>query len=467
MVVRASWRWPKTLTCVLGILWCSSCDTASEEPPDGGEQRVVDAIDESFVMCEELEPGYSGGRPFVPAIAEDEIRELDLEVDLGEADVAVLESFAAHYADDGVLRITLAGIFDVDHERPSTPFEWNHLPLRELTRESFEVTVDGAASELRSVTCSGDPSAPPISVTFLIDVTGSMFPAIAAVRDSLVTFVDLANELGIRGEVGVVTFQDTVGVDIPFDDCGDTERSPERSPFFAPVPFTDRDAVAGLRDFIGTLVADRGSDVPENLAGAIDFAANNVIGNDADGLPNVIGVGGDDPPFSEPWPASTDAGLRVLIAITDAPFHGDLEQSPGLPRAFKPRRLLDIVRSLGTTVVGVIDPAILDQEADVLRPQRSHDADLFAAYTGGFGVDHQEIDLTFSGLEGAAISEDISFFDLELLVLGNGLLEIPLAPVLASTCVLELEVDAKPGRASVQISSDAGNTSVAMEVSGL
>ena len=52
----------------------------------------------------------------------------------------------------------------------------------------------------------------------------------------------------------------------------------ERSPFFAPVAIDDATRSTTLRGFVNRLEANRGADAPENLAGAIDFARNNVIG---------------------------------------------------------------------------------------------------------------------------------------------------------------------------------------------
>jgi hypothetical protein len=144
------------------------------------------------------------------------------------------------------------------------------------------------------------------------------------------------------------------------------------------------------------------------------------------------------------------------VTITDAPHHGDASASEYVPPAFVPRRQLEILRSLGGRIVSSIDPALIDAGTE-LGAFAERDADLFPKYSGGFGGDSKKIKLDIGGI--TPFEESVSYFDLELLLFARGLLDIPLAPVLASTCVLELPADATPASVAVAMTSSAGNAS--------
>ena len=399
--------------------------------------------------CHEYQPGEAGGLDYTPLITEAELSMLDLAIDYPDTPIAALDAGATHLAGPGLLRATFTGLVEVNQADPSTALEFNDVPLGGLGPESFTVALDGASASFDRVTCTSDPETP-VTVIFAVDVTGSMTPVIEAVRDSLVDFVDASVGLGLRGRIGVVTYQDTVGVNVPFEDCSGVDGPiPERSPFFAPVPLDDAAQVEALRGFIGSLHADQGTDAPENLAAAVDFATHNVIGYAEDGSPNVIGEGSDDPPFTTPWPLEQLEGLVVVIGITDATFHGPSSPSASLSSEFRPRALPEILGELGSTVVATIDPALQDGDTELDGDPTSLDADLWPRYTGGFGRDWFLADAFL-------FSESISFFDLELLLLGQGLLEIPLAPALASTCVLEIDTALAPSSMEVTIDHEAG-----------
>jgi hypothetical protein len=427
----------------------SSSDAESRprsETPSGGA---------SYSDCREYRPGERGGPDYTSLLTRSEIEKLDLRIRYPEAPIAAIDAHTAYVPRSNLLRTTFTGLVKVNRDAPSTPLRFNDVPLRGLGASSFTMMADGQPLAPSRVTCTGN-SETPISVVFLVDVTGSMSPVIAAVRDSLDDFVDSARGLGLDGKIGIVTFQDTVGVNVPFGDCaGVSGPIPERSPFFAPVSLKDDAGIARLRDFIGSLHADAGNDLPENLAAAVDFAANNVIGTTATGAPNVIGDGVDDPPFTSPWPSHELDGLVVLIPITDATFHEPATRSTSLPGAWRPRPLADIVASLGSTVVSTIDPALVDAPMGPGPLPEAIDADFWAQATGGFGVDRHSLRVY-------GVDQDISYFDLELLVLGRGLLEIPLAPALAATCVLEAEVSAPPGEVIVDVRHTEGEVRYAM-----
>ena len=132
----------------------------------------------------------------------------------------------------------------------------------------------------------------------------------------------------------MVTFQDSVGVNVEFQ--APAPRSGyERSPFFPPIQISDSAGVERLQRFISRLEANSGQDQPENLAGALDFAANNVIGSNSNGTPNVIGDGSNDPKDVAPFPKLSNA-RRVFVAFTDAPFHADSRDSHNSSLTLRP-----------------------------------------------------------------------------------------------------------------------------------
>lgn len=399
--------------------------------------------------CYEYAPGEAGGKDYTPLLTKEQIEQLDLEIDWPNTPIAALDASAIHLANDDRLRLVFAGLVEVNHDEESTPFEFHDVPLQNMSADNFAIELDGEPVQPERVTCTSSPNTE-ITAVFAIDVTGSMTPLIEAVRDSLIDFVDAAVGLGLEGKIGMVTFQDTVGVNISFEDCTGVDGPiPERSPFFAPVDLTDDAGVASLRAFVASLHADLGTDGPENLAAAIDFISSNSIGYTADGDPNVIGEGDDDPPWTSPWPIEKMEGLVVIIPITDSTHHRPDSTSPWLRDSFRPRRFEDILTDLDGKVVATIDPAILDGETELFGTSEAADADLWPRYTGGFGRDRYILDVM-------GVTEGISYMDLELLLIGRGLLEIPLAPVLASTCVLEVSSTAPVANARVEITHDAG-----------
>ena len=293
-----------------------------------------------------------------------------------------------------------------------------------LDAGAVHLTVDGQEIQTSLDCLKGGPS---VDVVFLIDITGSMTNVIDSVRDSVVNFVDLLEASGVQGTVGVVTFQDTVGVNRTFQQPAPPNFY-ERSPFFTPVPLSDPTQVDAARAFVNRLEANSGGDAPENLSGAIDFARNNVIGTMANGAPNVIGDGKEDPAGTAPFPA-LQSDRQVFVVLTDITFHGDAqnERNSSLLAPFIPRDAAVILESLqrsGTTV-HVSDPSWVDES---LEPSsETVDADYWAAHTGGVGVD---------------VVEGYSLVDLELVIVAEktGLLDITLDKIISSSCSVAFDV---------------------------
>lgn len=306
-----------------------------------------------------------------------------------------------------------------------------------LATSDVKLTINGSPQSF-DLKCLSDGRS--VDIVFLIDITGSMRDVIHSVRDSVVRFVDLLEASGVRGTVSVVTFQDTVGVNTTFQQPAPANDY-ERSPFFEPVSLAEPDDVDALRAFVNRLEANRGADAPENLAGAIDFARNNVIGYGSDGKPNVIGDGKGDPVGTAAFP-KLESERQVFVVLTDITFHGDKEtpSTSSLLAPFVPRDTKDIVPTLqqsGTTV-HVADPSWSDASLDTNESEV--DADYWAIQTGGLGKD---------------LVAGYSLLDLELVAVAkdSGLLDITLDKVIASSCSLEFNAQISVG-AEVKVTLD-------------
>lgn len=316
----------------------------------------------------------------------------------------------------GLAEISLSGVF-------------NGKSAVTLTESQVTVKVDGAEVS-GDLSCLG--SGQTVDIVFLIDITGSMANVIDSVTRSVVKFVDIIEESGVAGTVSVVTFQDSVGVNTTFQQPapdGLSYSEFERSPFFMPVSISDPGQVEEARSFINRLEANQGQDAPENLAGAIDFARNNVIGSTSSG-PNRID-GKDDPPYTEPF-AELTSDRQVFIALTDITFHADDrdESNSSLRAPFVPRDTQEILSSLHETgtIVHVVDPSWADYKLSPGGPESQVDADYWALHTGGLGED---------------VVLGYSLVDLELVVVAeeNGLLDVALDKIITSTCTFEFEAE--------------------------
>jgi hypothetical protein len=341
---------------------------------------------------------------------------------------------AAFYdAAKGEARVELSGVFA---DRTAI----------ELNPADITLSVDGAV-QTATLDCAPDQA---VDIVFLVDITGSMSSAIGAVRRSLSAFVSAIVARNVRGTLGVVTFQDTVGVNVGFQQPAPSG-AVERSPFFEPVEISNAVGVGELQRFIARLEADSGADTPENLAGALDFARNNVIGLTSGGRPNAIGDGVEDPRDVSPWPALQNA-RQIFVAFTDAPFHADSRtaDNSSLLSQFKPRPIADILRSLQTTgtTVHVSDPSWVDE---TLEPRGSAsevsvDGDFWAKQTGGVGEDRVR---------------GYSLVDLELLVVAEdaGLLDIALDGIVASSCSAGFALPRLAAGASIDLELHRDGTS--------
>jgi hypothetical protein len=283
------------------------------------------------------------------------------------------------------------------------------------------LTINGEATA-SNVSCLADGE--PFDLVFLVDVTGSMSNVIDSVRNSLLSFVSALKGANLKGTLSVVSYQDTVGVQVAFQEL--EKNGYERSPFIAQMDLSSTASMDEVERFIAKLEANRGADGPENLSAAVDFAQNSVIGQLADGSPNVIGDGEGDPVGTAAFPKLANS-RQIFVAITDAPFHSDSRtpDTSSLLMEFKPRPIDTIVASLREkgTVVHVVDPSFVDgnMTSTGAATEVSIDADYFAKATGGIGED-KVLGYSLTDLELVAVASDA------------GLLDIALHNILKSSC---------------------------------
>jgi hypothetical protein len=336
---------------------------------------------------------------------------------------------------NGEIRIELSGLFS---NKASYAFGAGDV----------SVELDGVV-QTPDVSClaAGDS----VDLVFLVDVTGSMSNVIDSVRSSLLSFVDALKSSDLDGTISVVSFQDTVGEQVSFQEL--EKNGFERSPFIAKKKLASSAEVSEVERFIAKLEANRGADLPENLAGAVDFARNSVIGVRSNGAANVIGDGVQDPAGTAAFP-KLGSKRQVFIAITDASFHSDSRDSgnSSLEAQFKPRPLPQIVESLRSTgtVVHVVDPSWVDESVEPTgsASEKELDADYFAIATGGVGED-KVAGYSLTDLELVAVAEK------------TGLLDIALHDILKGSCRISFPAADVAANAEVSVS-----VSVAGEAAG-
>ncbi len=356
-------------------------------------------------------------------------READLESENGGFPLTVepVGRQAFYDASSGDAWIELSGVF-------------SGQTAVQLTASDLTIEVGGQA-QTPTLDCLYDGST--VDIVFLVDITGSMSNVIGSVRRSLVRFVDAIAASGVRGTIGVISYQDSVGVNVSFQEPAPSNDY-ERSPFFEPVPIDDAGRVEELQRFITRLEANRGADAPENLAGAVDFARNNVIGVTSSGSANVIGDGSGDPAGTEAWPALR-SDRQVFVAFTDITFHGDSrdEDNSSLLNEFKPRPAATILQTLQETgtVVHVSDPSWVDQDVDDTTGTQV-DSDYWAIHTGGLGED---------------VVAGYSLVDLELVVVASetGLLDITLDSILETSCRASFNLSSLAAGATFDLTVEA------------
>jgi hypothetical protein len=361
-----------------------------------------------------------------------EERNADLETKNGgyPTSLEAIGGGAFYSSQSGEVRAELSGLFS---GKTSYSFSASEV----------SVALDGVA-QTPEVTClAGGDS---VDLVFLVDVTGSMSNVIDSVRRSLLSFVDALKSSDLDGTISVVTFQDTVGEQVSFQEL--EKGGFERSPFIAKKAIASASQMNEVERFIAKLEANRGADAPENLAGAVDFARNSVIGLRSNGSANVIGDRVEDPVGTAAFPP-LESERQVFVAITDVTFHADSRDASNssLEGEFEPRPLSQIVSSLHRTgtVVHVVDPSWVDESVEPSgSPNERHlDADYFAKVTGGVGED-RVAGYSLTDLELVAVAEK------------TGLLDIALHDILKGSCRVSFSAAEVAAGAEVTVSVKAG-----------
>jgi Mg-chelatase subunit ChlD len=195
----------------------------------------------------------------VPAFA-------SMEVALGNPDLA-------HFDTDGGVQLDF-GLTDQ-----------NGQPVGNLTKDDVQVFEDGQPAKI--LYFRGVGQGRPVDIVFVLDITESMQPYIDAVKQNMINFAqDLAqNHRDYR--LGLVTFEDYVVSAYPDCNCAYSK--------------TLTPDVQKFTEWVGTLHAGGGGDIPEDPLDALVYASTLPFRPDAQGIiimitdapPHVAGDGPD------------------------------------------------------------------------------------------------------------------------------------------------------------------------------
>ena len=195
----------------------------------------------------------------VPAFA-------SMEVALGNPDLA-------HFDSDGGVQLDF-GLTDQ-----------NGQPVGNLTKDDVQVFEDGQPAKI--LYFRGVGQGRPVDIVFVLDITESMQPYIDAVKQNMINFAqDLAqNHRDYR--LGLVTFEDYVVSAYPDCNCAYSK--------------TLTPDVQKFTEWVGTLHAGGGGDIPEDPLDALVYASTLPFRPDAQGIiimitdapPHVAGDGPD------------------------------------------------------------------------------------------------------------------------------------------------------------------------------
>jgi hypothetical protein len=146
------------------------------------------------------------------------------------------------------------------------------VPITGLTAADFDVIEDGIHRKVSSVDETGAGAATKVDIGFMIDTTSSMSEEIDGTKDSVVAFVQALAAKGLDVQVGGIAFGD--------DLRGTSNLSSD---------------VGAFVNWVGTLDAFGGNDIPEN---------------DVDAIMAFL--------INQNW---RPGAQRVIIVLTDAPTH--------------------------------------------------------------------------------------------------------------------------------------------------
>src|SRR5271156_753356 len=145
-------------------------------------------------------------------------------------------------------------------------------PIGNLRADDVQVLEDGKPAKILDFRGAGQGR--PVDIVFVLDITESMQPYIDAVKQNVISFAqDLAaNSRDYR--LGLVTFEDYVVSAYP--DCNCAYRN----------SFTSD--VKQFTDWVGTLHAGGGGDIPEDQLDALSYAAKFPFRPEAEGIIIIV-----------------------------------------------------------------------------------------------------------------------------------------------------------------------------------
>ncbi len=156
----------------------------------------------------------------------------------------------------------------------------NGNPVGNLKPDNVKVFEDG--KEAKILDFRGVGQGRPVDIVFVLDVTESMQPYIDAVKQNVITFAQELQSNSRDYRLGLVTFEDYVVSSVP--DCNCEYRN------------TMTSDVKKFTEWVGSLHAGGGGDIPEDQLDALAYAAKFPFRPEAEG---------------------------IIIIVTDAPPHHD------------------------------------------------------------------------------------------------------------------------------------------------
>ncbi|MGA8643673.1 FHA domain-containing protein [Candidatus Binatus sp.] len=210
----------------------------------------------------------------------------------------------------------------------------NGNPVGNLRPDNVKVFEDG--KEAKILDFRGVGQGRPVDIVFVLDVTESMQPYIDAVKQNVISFAQDLQSNSRDYRLGLVTFEDYVVSAYP--DCNCAYRN----------SFTSD--VKQFSDWVGTLHAGGGGDIPEDQLDALAYAAKFPFRPEAEG---------------------------IIIIVTDAPPHhdGDGSADTAHDQAFWDHhtrgvqvtdltgtKVADLLKKNGLTLYGVVPPPFIAPE---------------------------------------------------------------------------------------------------------
>src|SRR5271154_2506895 len=210
----------------------------------------------------------------------------------------------------------------------------NGNPVGNLRPDNVKVFEDG--KEAKIIDFRGVGQGRPVDIVFVLDVTESMQPYIDAVKQNVIEFAQDLQSNSRDYRLGLVTFEDYVVSSYP--DCNCAYRD----------SFTSD--VKQFTDWVGTLNAGGGGDIPEDQLDALAYAAKFPFRPEAEG---------------------------IIIIVTDAPPHhdGDGSADSAHDQAFWDHhtrgvqvtdqtgtKVADLLKKNGLTLYAVVPPPFIAPE---------------------------------------------------------------------------------------------------------